>query len=304
MKRVVQVYKPPGRWRHQQPPGIGDFIRGLCVLYEVTQKFGIELRVDVSLTEFADLLQFDPTFFHAGDPARIVAAREYDASEGIELVSDIWSLAQSETDDELYVFTNAGAWSRADMPDDMQQFVRKFYAFNDALRSENDEWLGAADYSVLSIRCGDKYFGKSEPGRLPRRRLAALETVIKRDVLPTVQHRPLVVMSDSAWVKEYVGRKFGMKAVPGIPQHARDGSVYPVARDLDLLSRSKFNYHINVWANWWSGFSHFTSLAFGIPELNIVGPLGAPPIAKLRATIAGRFPALRKLVQRWRESQT
>ena len=57
-KRVIQTYKPPGRWLGT-PPGLGDFVRGACHLFEVLQPLGIELRLDVSRTGFAALIDQD-----------------------------------------------------------------------------------------------------------------------------------------------------------------------------------------------------------------------------------------------------
>ena len=47
------------------------------------------------------------------------------------------------------------------------------------------------------------------------------------------------------------------------------GNVGPVVRDLDLLRHSSVNFHINAGQAWWSGFSHYTSLIFDVPYLNI-----------------------------------
>ena len=66
-----------------------------------------------------------------------------------------------------------------------------------------------------------------------------------------------------------------MRYLDNLPQHGGFGNVEPVVRDLDLLKHSCFNYHINAWQTWWSGFSHYTSLIFEIPYLNIA-PLQSP----------------------------
>jgi hypothetical protein len=51
------------------------------------------------------------------------------------------------------------------------------------------------------------------------------------------------------------------------------------------LKNSRFNYHINAWVGWWSGFSHYTSLIFNIPSMNF----RAPKFAREQITASGEL---------------
>ena len=56
------------------------------------------------------------------------------------------------------------------------------------------------------------------------------------------------------------------------PGHGARGDERAVALDLCLLKGSRHNVHINAWADWWSGFSHYTSMIFQIPSTNFRSP--------------------------------
>ena len=56
--------------------------------------------------------------------------------------------------------------------------------------------------------------------------------------------------------------------------------------DVELLKRANHIYHINLWQTWWSGFSHYTSLIFDVPETNVVGPFPHGRRATMKFAIA------------------
>ena len=81
-----------------------------------------------------------------------------------------------------------------------------------------------------------------------------------------------------------------MAMLPHRSQHGAFGTVLPVAMDLCMLKRSRFNYHINVWSDWWSGFSHYTSMIFKIPSMNF----REPRYAKEEITAQGQLTTDRR----------
>ncbi|XGV99526.1 MAG: hypothetical protein ACAF41_11385 [Leptolyngbya sp. BL-A-14] len=269
MKKIIQTYKAGKQW-HRNPPGLGDFIRGTCHLFERLEGTGCELRVDVSQTEFSHLIAFDPSFFHLGEESKIAAAQEFfEAHEHPGMHAQIDQFLNSQ-EEELYLCTNLGDWSRTSLPHATRAFVQKLYCFNETVTRSSVEQLKQPDYEVLSIRAGDKFIGKEG---------ASVDTTLKQRIFRLIEKKilsvskfPIVVMSDSYDLKCELADRYGFTMFPHVPQHGAYGNALPVAIDMNLLRHSKFNYHINAWQTWWSGFSHYTSLIFLIPSANFRSP--------------------------------
>ena len=99
-KRVIQVYKAPHQWVNG-PPGLGDFVRGTCHLFEKLEVSGMEFRVDISQTEFFHLIEHDESIFQVGNEGRIAQAEEYFVDH-VALHHRIIAF-QHSTDSELYI---------------------------------------------------------------------------------------------------------------------------------------------------------------------------------------------------------
>lgn len=267
MKRVIQTYKPAGQWR-ATPPGIGDFLRGTCHLFEHLQNSPVELRVDVSQTGFADLIVRDDAFFHAGDRRRIAGAPEH-FEDDAQLLRDLAAFRASSATD-LYVCSNMGAWNRLRLPPATREFARKFYRFTDAVERTVAGALPGADYAVLSVRCGDQVFGDPS-ATLPVEVMRTVTATIARHILPHTRW-PLVVTSDSLALKRALAERYHLSWLPHAPGHGARGDEFAVALDLCALKGAREIYHINAWADWWSGFSHYTSMIFEIPSVNFRAP--------------------------------
>lgn len=268
-KRVIQVYKAPHQWINS-PPGLGDFVRGICHLVEKLSGSGIELRVDVSQTGFAALIDQDPGIFQTGDAARIASAEEYFVDH-VALHARLVAFLHS-SDTELYVCTNVGAWNRTTIPDYARDFTRRFYRFSQEIEDTVAQSLGTPHFEVLSVRCGDQFY--SDPnGRVRVDVEPVIHALIEQQVLPRLQ-APLVVTSDCHELKLDLQRRYGLLALPHRSQHGafESDSALPVAMDMCMLKNSRFNHHINTWATWWSGFSHYTSVVFQIPSANFRAP--------------------------------
>jgi hypothetical protein len=277
MKRVIQVLKAPHQWRNK-PPGLGDFVRGACHLMEVLHRRGVELRIDVSQTEFAGLIEQDASIFHAGGEERIAQAEEYFVDPAALRERLTAFLESAET--ELYLCTNVGAWHRLTLPPHIREFIRKFYRFADEVELLNARALRTTDYEVLSVRCGDEFFGADRdpraaraapPAPAHRPMMPLVCSILERSILPHARSA-LAVTSDSHELKCELAERFGLMTLPHRSQHGAFGLALPVAMDLCLLKNSRFNYHINAWVGWWSGFSHYTSLIFNIPSMNFRAP--------------------------------
>jgi len=267
LKRIVQTYKAPKDWGGG-PPGIGDFVRGACHLFELLSGTGIDFKIDVSQTEFFDLIEYDEEVFQIGAPDKIANAETFFVDHNA-LIRRINEFIASP-DSELYVSTNLGAWNRLELPANVQAFIAKFYRFNSVVERLSFEVLRGRAYEVLSIRCGefdfehDMYGGQVDAkGRI--------SSIIENHILPSAKF-PIVVTSDSYPLKCELAKRYGFLMFPHQSQHGAFGGVLPVALDMLLLRNSRFNYHINAWASWWSGFSHYTSLIFDIPSMNFKAP--------------------------------
>jgi hypothetical protein len=270
VKRVIQTFKPSGEW-HNSPPGLGDFIRGACHLHEMLNNSGIELRIDVSRTGFAKLLVQDPELFIAGDPQRIAQAEEY-FTDHVAMRARLQAFLDSD-ETELYLCTNAGAWNRTTLPERTRLAMQGFYRFVPEVESALAQGLPVQDYEVLSIRCGDRFYGVD--GRPDDAVFRTICSLVENDVLPAASH-PVVITSDCHELKLDLARRYGLLMLSHRSRHgAFDDQVTPVAVDMCLLRHSKANHHINAWASWWSGFSHYTSILSGVGGLNFRAPLFA-----------------------------
>jgi len=303
MKQIIHTYKSGSQWFCDAPPGLGDFIRGTCHLFEKMDGTGCGLKVDISQTDFFPLVDFDPSFFHVGDREKIANAEEF-FSNHEELLARIDRFLNSR-EEELYLCTNLGAWDRLSLPGKTRDFMRKLYRFTSAVTLPCEEVIAGRSYEVLSIRTGDKFMGqgKGQDGvRVDLKKLVLQR--IEDEIIPRARS-PIVITSDSYELKCELAERYGFIVFPHAPQHGGFGNALPVAIDANLLKNSTFNHHINAWQSWWSGFSHYTSLIFLIPSANFRAPLfvreEVTTTGRLRVTLAGRLesfwiPFRRRLV--------
>lgn len=294
-KRVIQTYKAPGQWRGT-PPGLGDFVRGACHLFETLQPLGIELRLDVSRTGFAGLIEQDESIFQAGAEDRITAAAEYFEASDHHALRRRLSAFEKSDETELYLCTNLGAWDRLTLPEPTRQFIAGFYGFTEDVERATAERIQTREYELLSVRCGDQFYG--DPGaRVSDSDAQRIRSLVEKHVLTRLQ-APLVITSDSHDLKMALASQYGMLLLPHRSGHGAYGDEQPVAMDLCALKHSRFNYHINTWADWWSGFSHYTSMVFRTPSMNF----RSPRFAKEEITAEGRLLAPRRWWHRWIEA--
>jgi len=267
-KKVIHCYKGSKQWINGTP-GFGDFLRGTCHLHEILVDTGVELRIDMSQSGFAEQLLENQFISFMGDASDIAHAEEYFEDHNA-LRRRLQAFVHSDQS-SLYISTNLGAWDRTTLPGSTIAFMQSFMQFKPDIDCSIQASLKVSDYEVVSLRCGDDFF---RAGQAPAH--AHLEDQAQRFlenmILPKIQH-PLVLTSDSFEIKCALAERYGLLYLAHRSEHgAFNQNTLPVAMDLSLLSRSKYNYHINLWANWWSGFSHYTSMIFSIPSLNIRAP--------------------------------
>lgn len=291
MKTIIHAYKSGRQWIHPSPPGLGDFIRGTCHLFERLDGTGCVLKVDISQTEFSELIDFDPSFFHVGEADKVANAEEWFADHKDLLARIDRFLSSSE--EELYLCTNLGQWDRTSLPDETRDFVKKFYQFNSKVTLPCDAVIAGRAYELLSIRTGDGFVGNGRGGDGVRGDLKLrLFSLIENRIIAHSQS-PIVVISDSHEFKNELARRYNFIVFPHAPQHGSYGNALPVSIDIHLLRNSNFNWHINAWQPWWSGFSHYTCLLFLIPSANFRTPFfireEITPLGVLRISRIGRI---------------
>ncbi len=267
VKCVIQTFKPSSEW-YSSPPGLGDFIRGACHVHEMLEGTGIEMRVDISRTGFARFIEHDPALFHASTPEAVAEAEEFFNDE-VALRLRLQAFLASD-EQVLHVSTNAGAWNRTTLPERTRVAMQGLFRFTEDIERELAQGLPVQHYEVLSVRCGDRFYGADgRPDDIAFRTICSL---IERDVLPAAAH-PVVITSDCHELKLDLARRYGLLMLAHRSRHgAFDDEVRPVAVDMCLLRHSRANHHINAWAGWWSGFSHYTSMLSGIGGLNFRAP--------------------------------
>ena len=125
MKRLIQVYKGLAQWGSVGPPGFGDFIRGICHLYEMLGNHpDVKLYIDLSQSEFAKYIVSNPDILFVGDPQQIIDAPTYFVDHAA-LQERLKDFIHSD-EQELYLSTNVGDWNRTLLPSPVKEFARQF----------------------------------------------------------------------------------------------------------------------------------------------------------------------------------
>lgn len=244
-------------------------MRGTCHLYELSQLHGFELLVDLHQSGFHQYFTSAEDLVTADEAYQVANAAEYFVDHEA-LLNNLGSFLRSN-DRRLHVSTNLGAWDRRTLLPSTKEHLKGIFCFDPSMIKRIRQLIAVDDYDVISIRCGDGFY-TSEGLTLPENYLALVEHLIN-DHIQSIAKFPIVITSDSFELKQFLIRRFGFNALPHRSEHgAFNENIEPVALDLCLLAHSKFNFHINLWASWWSGFSHYTSLIYDIPSVNFRAP--------------------------------
>ena len=263
-KKIIHVYK--NDWKgHSLKPGFGDFIRGTCHLIEKYKSQNIDVLIDVSQTEYSNFLS-KSKILHFGDARKLQNAL-YLINQHQKVKERLDQFIDAD-EDEIYIITNIGSWQRTVLSQKVRDYVKNAYDFTPNIGSNVKKVLGEESYATLTIRCGDGYFHEKKfANNFPEIICELIEGQIIQDT-----KLPIVVASESYELKLFLAKKYGFKFLPHQSQHGAFGNVEPVVSDLFLLKNSQKNYYINNWSEWWSGFVHYTSIIFNIPEMNFRYP--------------------------------
>lgn len=149
-------------------------------------------------------------------------------------------------------------------------FMADVFNFNESVTWCTAIHIPVDFYEVLSIRYGGKFYGQTKH-IFDSILTTQLSNIIENSILTNLRH-PLVSTSDSYLLKKELVDKYFLILPHYSENSAFDAALYPVCVDMNLLENPKFNYHINLWANWWSGLSHYISLIISLPSVNFHAP--------------------------------
>lgn len=266
-KLLIQTFKPPQGWQNRSP-GIGDFIRGLCFLHERFEGTHVSVRVDIGQTEFGSCIVDDPALFVRGDLQQVNNAEELLFHKELS-IARLDQFAQSD-ERQLFITTDLGLWNRQTLSESTRNFVKPFFRFHDWIEDDVRKAVPVPDYEVLSIRAGDFFWNDPKTQMLDQPK-HEIFSMIEKSILPRSKY-PLAVTTECFPLRIELMERYGFLGMMHHSQHGAMGNGHLVAKDLCLLKNSRCNYHINAWASWWSGFSHYTSLIHKIPSLNFRWP--------------------------------
>jgi hypothetical protein len=269
MKKIIHVYKKD--WsNYNLKPGFGDFVRGTCHLLEKYKNDNLEVLVDISKTDYSNFILPSNLLYAGGIDDNINA--HYFINNEAALFDKLDVFCESQDEEIIFVCTNFGHWHRTILPSNVKEIIKNLYCFQDGIEARTIEAIGHSRYATLTIRCGDEFFNSADHGVFLTDKFSKVYELIETQILP-YSNLPIVVTSDSYELKLFLAEKYNFIVLPHKPQHGAFGNVLPVVTDLCMLKNSSQNYFINNWSEWWSGFVHYTSIIFNIPELNFRFPL-------------------------------
>jgi hypothetical protein len=269
-KKIINVLKAPNQWGEGViPSGIGDFVIGCINLYELALAENWDIKIDISQTPLADLIIQNQEIFQTSLADEVVNAPVFKNPKKENILEAIKSSFEIQGLENFYLHTNYGFKRRNNLPAALKEWGKKFYCFNDEVSRMAEKITGSGDYSVLVIRCGDYFFQKESSNLVDEKNAPRhIINMIER-YLPELHGKKVFIMCDFDDLKIFLSNKYNFSVMPHKASHGASGSMQSVAIDLAILKNSQQNIHINAWAPWWSGFSHYTSLIHSIPTINI-----------------------------------
>lgn len=248
-----------------QPPGFGDFLRGCAALYQLSEKYGFDLKVDFSNHPLSKFLEQYDCIEH--DDSNEV--HEFFNKDNILLEPFLSSLPE-----ESLSLVTTHCVPVAGIDGGCQQFLKKRLSPNKQLKGvikDIASQLGG-EFCVVHLRMGDHAMGSNA---------AAVPVVDEwfHDAIVPEWGNKILVLSDNMGVKEHLSACFGIFYIDNIPVHLgqcgtlespADG-VRDALIDFFIMSRAKKIYQYSVYP-WGSGFSDMCSRIYGVPLIKIVHP--------------------------------
>lgn len=280
MKRIVNVYNPT--YKGKSAPGIGDYLRGCCFVYQVCKLLNIEfdmhfkehpiskyLICDNQSNDHSDInynnIDFynDSNFYNdLNSNYSLIKNKKY-ANKFINYCNNNCNNG-SKT---IYVFTNSfpinnisnecckSIQEKLEPTSELKEYIKE---------SMYNLQISPKQYSVIHIRTGDKYL--VDGNKLDIDFAKKIENMLLNIIVPGIKY---LILSDNTELKTYLS-KWPMFIIQNnnITHlgniNVSDEGVKNTLLDLFLIARAGSVISLSVYG-WGSGFSEWTSKIFGVP---------------------------------------
>lgn len=282
LKKIINVYQPT--YKNGVAQGLGDYIRGCFCLYQIAEKLHLSFDMDLSNHPMFKYLHHGHSNTTSIDYTNISKYMDpnYIPVNSLQFTQDpafypkfLRHLNKLEEDSDTYcLFSNSFPISNV-ITSISRSFIRSKISPNEMMRNCIDDTLQSLKltkhkFSVIHIRCGDKYLLKND--MLP---YALLQKIIKI-VKPLKKDRKYLILSDNNQVKYYLKHnphfviQFNKIAHLGEQKNLSnlDEAIKNTLLDFYLMSYSTNIIAISPYT-WGSGFSEWCGVLHNIPYQKI-----------------------------------
>jgi len=277
--KIVNVYNPI--YKGVPTPGIGDYLRGCCFIYQVCKSQNIEfdmhfkghpiskyLVCDTQQLEHSDINYNNIEYY--GDYNKIPLNLNYNFLNNKSYVNRFIDYCKTHCNNDSktkYIFDNSfpinnittecykTIQNKLQPTEEMKQYIRKnMYNLK----------IVPKKYSVIHIRTGDKYL--VDGNKLDLKFAKKIENKILSFIQPNMIY---LILSDNKELKLYLS-KWPMFIVQNNNiahlgnSNSSDEAIKNTLLDLFLIARAGSVISLSVYG-WGSGFSEWTSKIFGVP---------------------------------------
>jgi hypothetical protein len=132
-------------------------------------------------------------------------------------------------------------------------FGSAFFQFNKTVTSHSDPYTENGPFEVIHIRTGDIYMSRGDQHPKGAIDVSAATKKLQRIIEDSIlieSKSPIIIMSDSAELKQHLAQRYGFKVLPHAAEHAAYGGTLETCIDLQILKRSSHNYGVNIRHIW------------------------------------------------------
>ncbi|OGR26730.1 MAG: hypothetical protein A2X83_13050 [Desulfuromonadales bacterium GWD2_54_10] len=247
----------------EQPPGFGDFLRGSAALYQLSKKYGFNLKIDFSCHPLSQYLEQTDSVAY-DDNAEV---HEFFNQNNAALEPFISTLPENS---QSLVTTHCVPVSGID--EGCRRFLKKRLSPTRQLQTTLKDVMNqlGRDYCVVHLRMGDHSIGGGCSA------VPAVDTWFRDIIVPEWGDR-ILVLSDNSWIKEHLSERFGSMFILNTPVHLGQCGTLEFPRtgvrdsmvDFFTMSKAQKIYQYSVYP-WGSGFSDMCTQIYRIPLIKII----------------------------------
>lgn len=304
LKKIVNTYqlKYSLYQDNENAPGLGDYIRGCFSFYQLAAVLDLEFDMDMKNHPMSKYLQSINRNKNTNTKTnnKIDYTKVYKFSElelhpsKSKLLEQFINCLNSCQDDTYYFFSNAFSMFNINQPEPARQFIRARIQPNTELLELIDTrmaFLGLTNnkFSVIHIRCGDKFFSGNESVKETTQIANNISTIIENNIIPDKKYFIISDNNNLKMLMKYKYPQFSVYVTP-IAHLGQMNDTNEYSNDDDNgLKNTLIEYFIMSQSNqiilftsysWGSGFSECCSKLFNIPYIKnkITTPPPPPPI--------------------------